>query len=138
MTVLIKNATIVNSLSPFNGLVKDILVEDGTIVSISDSVDSSADQVINEPGLCVSVGWMDIFSHFCDPGFEYRETLETGANAAAAGGFTDVMLVPNSSPVVHSKTQVEYLVQRSTKLPIHIHVIAAVTRNAEGKELAEM
>ncbi len=138
MTVLIKQATIVNSSSPFNGLVKDILIENGQIVSIVDNSSSSADQVIESEGLHVSIGWLDSFAHFCDPGYEFRETLETGSRAAAAGGFTDVMLVPNSNPVVHAKTQVEYLKQRSQNLPVNLHVIAAVTRNAEGKELAEM
>ena len=63
--------------------------------------------------LHISSGWMDCFANFCDPGQEFKETLETGANAAAAGGFTQVMLIPNTQPVVYNKSQVEYLVQKS-------------------------
>ncbi|MEO6718753.1 MAG: dihydroorotase [Ferruginibacter sp.] len=138
MTVLIRQATIINSPSPFNGQVKDILIENGIITSIKDDITKTADQIIQQGGLCVSIGWMDTFAHFCDPGFEYRETLESGAAAGAAGGFTDVMIVPNTSPVVYTKSQVEYIVQKARSLGVNIHAIAAVTKNAEGKELAEM
>ena len=138
MTVLIKQASIICDKSPFNGSTKDILITDGIISSIADSINRAADLTIEEPGLEVSVGWIDIFSHFCDPGYEYKETLESGAMAAAAGGFTDVLLVPNSLPVVHNKSQVEYITQRSRDLPVNLLPIGAITKNTEGKELAEM
>jgi dihydroorotase len=138
MKVLIKQARIISPSSPFNGKIKDILVTDGIIAAISDAIIENADQVINYTGLAVSIGWMDIFSNFADPGHEYKETLETGAKAAAAGGFTDVMVLPNTNPVVHNKSGVEYIVQRSKPLAVNIHPIGAVTKNAEGKELAEM
>ena len=63
-------------------------------------------------GLHISAGWMDCFANFCDPGQEFKETLESGSNAAAAGGFTQVMLIPNTQPAVYNKSQVEYLVQK--------------------------
>lgn len=138
MKVLIKKAIVVCASSPFNGQTVDILVADGTIQRISTDINEPADQVIDLPNLHVSIGWADCFANFCDPGFEYRETLESGANAAAAGGFTDVMLVPNTSPVLHAKSQVEYVVQKGKSLPINIYPIGAVTKNAEGNELAEM
>jgi dihydroorotase len=138
MKVLIKQARIISPSSPFNGKIKDILVTDGIIASISDAITENADQIINHKGLAVSIGWMDIFSNFADPGHEYKETLETGAKAAAAGGFTDVMVLPNTNPVVHNKSGVEYIVQRSKTLAVNIHPIGAVTKNAEGKDLAEM
>jgi dihydroorotase len=138
MKVLIKQARIISPDSPLNGQIKDILITDGTITAIADGINDSADQVIAQPGLCVSAGWMDVFAHFADPGYEYKETLETGAKAAAAGGFTDIMLLPNTNPVVHSKSQVEYIVQKSRLLPVTMHPIGAVTKNAEGKDLAEM
>lgn len=138
MSVLIKQATIINSSSPFNGQVKDLFIEHGIIQTISDTISIEAAQVIDSPGLCISIGWMDVFSHFCDPGFEFRETMETGTRAAAAGGFTDVMLVPNTNPAVHTKSQVEYIIHKSAAYTVNIHPIGAVTKNAEGKELAEM
>lgn len=138
MKVLIKQARIISTSSPINGQTKDILIDNGIIAQISDSIGEADAQVIQQPGVCVSIGWMDCFSHFADPGFEYRETLETGARAAAAGGFTDVMVLPNTNPVVHSKSQVEYIVHKTTPLAVNIHPIGAVSKNAEGKELAEM
>ncbi|MBX2921518.1 MAG: dihydroorotase [Chitinophagaceae bacterium] len=138
MTVLIRKAFIVHPGSPFNGQVKDILVKDGVISSIHDSITEKADTVIEQEGLYVSAGWVDVFAHFCDPGFEFKETLQTGAAAAAAGGYTHVLVLPNTQPVVHSKTQVEYIREKSRLLPVNIHPIGAATKNAEGKELAEM
>jgi len=138
MKVLIKQATIVSTSSPFNGQSKDIFIQDGLITAIANNITDDADQLIQQDGLHVSIGWMDSFAHFCDPGFEYRETLETGALAAAAGGFTDVMVVPNTNPVVHTKSQVEYIVQKSSSTGVTIRPIGAVTKNADGKELAEM
>jgi dihydroorotase len=81
---------------------------------------------------------MDVFANFADPGYEYKETLETGANAAAAGGYTDVMIIPNTKPSTDTKGQIEYIVQKSKSLPVNIHPIGAITKNTEGKELAEM
>lgn len=138
MKVLIRQTTIVHAASPFNGLQKDIFIADGVIQQISDSIQQAADIVIDQPNLHTSIGWMDVYSHFCDPGFEYRETLETGALAAATGGFTDVLVIPNTNPVVHTKSQVEYILQKSTQTPVNIHPLGAVTKNAAGAELAEM
>ena len=138
MKVLIKQAIIVQPSSPLNGLRKDILIEDGIIKTIADSINEKVDQLIEQDGLHISIGWMDIYSHFCDPGFEYRETLETGALAAAKGGFTDVLVLPNTNPVIHTKSQVEYIIQKSKGLVANIHPLAAITKNAEGAELAEM
>jgi dihydroorotase len=138
MRILIKQAIIVSAASPLNGLSKDIFIQNGVITTIADEITENADRVIKEEGLHISIGWMDSFAHFCDPGFEYRETLETGTAAAAAGGFTDVMMIPNTNPVVHTKSQVEYIVQKTNLSGVKVYPIGAVTKNAEGKELAEM
>ena len=138
MKVLIKNATLISSSSPFHGKIKSIFIDDGIISRIGNNLKVTADQTIDIRGLCVSIGWMDCFANFCDPGQEFKETLSSGADAAAAGGFTEVMLVPNTQPVVYSKSQVEYVVQKSKSLPVIIHPIGAITKNAEGKELSEM
>lgn len=138
MHILIKKAHIQDPASPFHHTTKDILIVDGTIRAIEDHIESPEATVVDKPGLEVSRGWVDIFAHFCDPGYEHKESLETGAAAAAAGGYTHVMLVPNTSPAIHSKSQVEYIVEKSRNLPVHLHPIGAVSRNTEGKELAEM
>ncbi len=138
MTILIRKARIQDPSSPFHQSVKDILISGGIITRIEDHIEELADQVVEKEGLTVCPGWVDIFSHFCDPGYEHKESLETGALAAAAGGFTHVFLVPNTSPAIHSKSQVEYIVEKSRNLPAWLHPIGAITKNADGKELAEM
>ncbi len=138
MKLLIKQASIVDPNSAFNGKTKDILISGGLITAVADIITDKADIIIEEPNLHVSIGWMDIFADFCDPGYEFRETIETGALAAASGGFTDVAIIPNTQPVVHSKSPVEYIIQKSLSLPVTIHPIGAVTKNTEGKELSEM
>ena len=112
MKVLIKQAHILDKNSPYNGQIKDILIYDGVITKISDNITENADEIIANDNLHVSIGWMDIFSNFEDPGHENRETIESGVAAAAAGGFKDMMLIPNTNPVVSSKAQVEYIVKQ--------------------------
>jgi dihydroorotase len=138
MKVLIKNATILSPSSPFNGKNKNIFIENGIISKIDDEINTDSDKIIEAEGLCVSTGWIDCFANFCDPGEEYKETIQTGCKAAAAGGFTEIMLIPNTHPVVSNKSQVEYLIEKSKLLPVKIHPIGAITKNAEGKELSEM
>ena len=137
MKIVLRQARIIDPSSPFHQQTKDILIEDGIIKDIGE-INNASSEEINIEGLHVSNGWLDIFSNFCDPGFEYKETLETGSKAAGAGGYTDVMILPNTSPVVHNKAGIEYIVQRSKDFAVNIHPIAAVTKNTEGKELAEM
>jgi dihydroorotase len=138
MRILLRQAYIADSHSSHNGLVKDVLIVDGIIKSIADKISESADIVVEEKNLHISQGWIDIFSHFNDPGFEYKETLETGAASAVAGGYTQVFVLPNTNPAIHTKSQVEYVVQKSTSLPVHVHPLGSITKNVEGKELAEM
>jgi dihydroorotase len=138
MKVLIKNTTLLSPSSPFHGKNQDIFIDNGIISKIGNDVQIDADKIIEIKNLCISIGWVDCFANFCDPGQEFKETLTTGANAAAAGGFTEIMLIPNTQPIVYNKSQVEYLIQKSKSLPVKIHPIGAVTKNAEGKELSEM
>jgi dihydroorotase len=138
MNVLLQQVTIIAASSAYHKQVKDILIVDGVIKQIADNISPNNYEVIKGNNLHVSIGWMDIFADFAEPGNEHRETLESGANAAAAGGFTDVMLIPNTNPVVDNKAQVEFLIERSKQLPIHIHPIGAITKNTEGNTLAEM
>lgn len=138
MKILIKQARIVDTLSPFNGQITDILIENGIISRIAKKITEKTDQVIEADNLYASPGWVDIFSNFADPGYEHKETLESGAAAAAAGGYTDVLVIPNTKPVIHDKAGVEYIKQKGKRLPVNIHPIGAVTKNTAGLELAEM
>src|SRR5687767_965154 len=138
MNVLIQQAEILDSQSSLNKQRKDIVIQDGIITSSADNIDPADHHIINGQALQVSPGWVDVFANFADPGYEFKETIETGAAAAAAGGYTDVIVIPNTNPCIHNKSGVEYIVQKSRTLPVNIHPAGAITRNAEGKELAEM
>ena len=94
--------------------------------------------MIEAPGLRVSPGWFDLRAHYNDPGFEHKEDLETGSKAAATGGFTDVLLLPNNKPVTDSKNSVKYYTKWSKGAAVQLHAAAAVTIGCEGKELTEM
>jgi dihydroorotase len=138
MKLLIKQACITDPLSLHHGKILDIFIDQGIIREISPDIKVKADQTIEIKNLQVSPGWVDIFSNFADPGFEFKETLQTGSAAAAAGGFTDVFLIPDTQPVTDNKSQVEYLRQRSGNLSANIWPIGAITKNLDGKHLAEM
>jgi dihydroorotase len=95
MELLLRQVKIIDPSSPFHQQTTDILIENGIIKDVG-NLNTSISQQINIEGLHVSLGWLDVFSNFCDPGFEFKETLETGADAAASGGYTNVMIIPNT------------------------------------------
>ena len=138
MTILLRQVKIADIKSPFNGLVKDILLQDHQIVSISDKYTGKADQEVVLKNATVCPGFVDPFVHFCDPGMEHRETLQSGAAAANQGGFTTVFVMPNTNPVIDTKSQVTYIKQHSQDLTINILPIGALSKKIEGKDLAEM
>ncbi|HMO32183.1 MAG TPA: dihydroorotase [Lacibacter sp.] len=137
MTILIRQAQIIDPSSPYHLTRQDIWIRDGRISQIGGG-SATADKVVETAGHCVSPGWVDIFSHFCDPGLEHKETLESGMQAAAAGGYTEVMVLPNTQPVISGKSQVEYIVQKTKDHAVRVHPLGAVSKQAEGKDLAEM
>ncbi|MGV3594978.1 MAG: dihydroorotase [Sediminibacterium sp.] len=138
MKILIRQAMIADPHATFNGQVKDILIEDGIITQIADKITGKADHEIISDQIIVSPGWVDIFAHACDPGFEYKETLATMSSAAAAGGFTQVFALADNKPVTDNKAQVEYIRLGSQCLPASIHPIGTITKGKEGQTLAEM
>ena len=137
MKILIKQVTIADNNSTHNKQEKDILIEDGIVKRIDHQIEEEA-EIFQGKNYFISPGWVDVFSHGCDPGYEHKETLETLAAAAVAGGYTQVFVLPNTNPAVQSKAQVEYIVQKSKSLPVNIHPLGALSKNIEGKELAEM
>jgi len=138
MKILIRAAEIIDSQSPYDGSVKSILIVNGIISQIQDKIETEADLIIEEEDLKVSIGWFDMRVSTGDPGNEYQEDLFSVKNAAAAGGFTEIAVLPNTHPVVQTKESILY---QKTKAAIHavlIHPIAAVTLDNRGVELTEM
>jgi dihydroorotase len=139
MNILIKSAYIINSDSSHNGNVVDILVENGIITNIHSKINVQKNvKIIESKNLHVSVGWMDMQANFCDPGYEYKEDLMSGIKAAAAGGFTDVALVPSTNPPIHSKSEIQYIKNNTTNSIVNVHPIGTVSHKQEGIDLAEM
>lgn len=138
MKILLKSVKIADPTSTHYGKTKDILIEKGVIKEISGSIKDSKATVIEEKGLQVSQGWVDLKANFCDPGQEYKETVESGLDAAAFGGFTHVAVVPSTDPIVDGKSQIEYLKQKAKGHVTSLHPIGALTKGIKGEELSEM
>jgi len=138
MKILIKSVLISDASSSYFGTKKDILIEEGLYKQIEDKIDSQDAQIIEIENLQISQGWVDLKADFCDPGFEQKETIETGLDAAAAGGFTHVFQTPNTQPVIDGKSQIEYALRKSEYHTTQLHSIGSVTEKREGQNLAEM
>ncbi len=139
MQVLIKSAVIVDPNSPYNGKTQDVLIENGTITDIKAKIPATGiKNVVEANDLHLSPGWFDMQAHFQDPGFEYKEDLSSGIKAAAAGGFTGVAVLPSTNPPLHSKTQIEYVINKTAGQIVDVYPIGAISHRLEGNDLAEM
>lgn len=127
--VLIKNGKLINPATNFEGIV-DISIQDGLIKEISPSISSDYfeyDDIIDAKGMIISPGLIDIHSHFRDPGFTQKEDLVSGAHAAAAGGYTTVILMANTNPKIDSIESLAYIQEKAKDCPINILQEAALT-----------
>ncbi len=137
MNLLIKSATIIDPNSPFNQQIVDILIEKGVITRIAPELEADA-EVVEAEGKYISPGFFDLNCNIGELGLETKEDLYTGTKAAAAGGFTGVVLMPNTIPPVHSKAEIEYLMNKARKNLVDIYPLGAISHKREGKDLAEM
>ena len=137
MRILIKSVEIIDKRSSFHKQVKNVVIQNGKIVEIGDK-NFSADKTILAEGMVLSTGWFDVGAFVGDPGLEHKEDLHSLAKAAAAGGFTEVAVLPNTSPSVQSKNEVSYITQNNNSRLVQIHALASVTKNNKGEELTEM
>ncbi len=139
MKLLLRSVKILSPRSPFHGKTQDILIEGGIITAIEKSIAAPRGTVIHEgKGQQVSTGWMDLHARFCDPGFEHKEDLNTGLDAALQGGFTGVAVMPSTAPFMHTKSLVEYVIRKAEGKSVDVYPVGAITQNGAGKELAEM
>jgi dihydroorotase len=137
MKILIQAARIISKGSPFHLKTRNVLLHNGRITEIGDK-NYSADKVIDATGMILSPGWVDIGVSVGDPGHEQREDLQSLAKAAAAGGFTELAVLPNTHPTVQTKNEISYLTGNNDNRLVQIHALAAVTKNCKGEELTEM
>ena len=138
MKFLIKKVTIADRSSSYFNKIKDILIEDGIIEKIEDTINDLEAYCIQKEGLYISQGWVDLKAHFCDPGDEHKETIESGLEAAAAGGFTHVAMLPSTLPVYDNKMSIEYALRRAENAVTKLHPLGCVTEKMKGENLSEM
>ncbi len=137
MKILIQAAEIIDRTSPFHQKIKNILVTNGRIAEIGDK-NYSADRVIKAEGMKLTIGWFDLGTSVGDPGLEHKEDLDSAAKAAAAGGFTEIAVLPNTVPSVQTKNEVSYITRGNDSRLVQIYALASVTKNNKGEELTEM
>ncbi len=138
MKILIKQAHIIDSTSRHNGQRMDVLIDQGVISKIDVQLADEVDHVIENEDLHISQGWVDLKADFCDPGFEHKETIESGQDAAAFGGYTHVAILPSTQPVIDGKSQIEYIKRRSEGHVTQVYPIGTISEGMKGEQLAEM
>lgn len=141
--LLIKNAYMLDPETGYEGDA-DILVENGRIKKLYKGITGLVDEslfddleVIDADGLYVAPGLVDVHVHFRDPGFLYKEDIETGAKAAAKGGFTTVVLMANTKPIVDNEETLAYVLEKGKTTDIHVETCCSVSKEFKGQELCD-
>ncbi|MEE1244026.1 MAG: amidohydrolase family protein, partial [Frisingicoccus sp.] len=138
----IKNGRLVDPKSQTDQFY-DICIERERIAGIfppgsADQKQGEGDEVIEAAGLIVAPGLIDVHVHFREPGFTYKEDVATGAASAAAGGYTTVICMANTKPIVDNEETLTYLRERAKDMPVRVLNTAAITKGFQGKELTDM
>ena len=139
--ILIAGGRVIDPESGFDGIA-DVLLADGVIVAVGARVGNAtpADgvSVIRAEGMVVCPGFIDVHTHLREPGFEYKETIATGAAAAARGGFTTICAMPNTDPPVDNAAVVDYVRQRGAAAAVRVQAIGCVSKGRAGHEMADL
>jgi len=133
--LLIKNGWVIDPATGRDGTA-DVLIDGSTITAIGENIEAEDAEVFDAAGLVVAPGFVDIHVHLREPGLTHAETIETGARAAAAGGFTRVCAMPNTSPVNDSATVTGFILEKARSAAVKVHPIGAITQGSQGEELA--
>lgn len=139
MNLLLKFAIIIDNTSPFHLQKKDVLIENGIVTKIANSIKNTNNyKEIKLNNLHISQGWFDTSVCFGEPGFEERETIKNGLKTAAKSGFTAVAVNPNTNPVADTKSTIEFLKNKAISAATELYPIGNLTKNAQGENLAEL
>lgn len=137
-SLLIKSGRLVDPSQNIDGI-KDILIEDGKVADVGDSLNRDNIEVFDAASLIVAPGFVDLHVHLREPGQEYKETIESGGRAALAGGFTSICCMPNTQPVNDNSAVTSYIIERAAAAGLaHVYPIGAITAGSGGEELAEI
>ena len=134
--MIIKNGNVVlkNSVEK-----KDILIKEGKIEKIADDIQANGEKVIDASGLHIFPGLIDMHVHLRDPGYEYKEDIESGSKAAVKGGFTQICCMPNTNPIMDNKVVVSYVKHKANEVNLcKVHPIGAITKGEKGEQLADI
>ncbi len=140
MGILVKNGRVIDPSQSFD-MVSDIYIHEDRVEKISKHIDPprNSDTVIDASGQVVAPGFVDIHVHLREPGYEHKETIKTGCFAAAAGGFTSIVCMPNTNPINDNASVTEYILLKArTEGIVNVFPIGAITRGEKGKELADI
>jgi dihydroorotase len=136
MSLVVKNGRVIDPASGADR-VSDVLIVDGHIAEVAPNLSSPGAEVVDATGMIVTPGFIDMHVHLREPGFEHAENIESGARAAAAGGFTSICAMPNTKPVNDSATVTSYIVERArNKAVVNVYPIGAITKGSSGEELS--
>ncbi|MGE0130145.1 MAG: dihydroorotase [Blastocatellales bacterium] len=137
-SLIIRNGTIIDPSQSLEAK-RDLLIRNGRVAEISESINADGVETFDAAGLIVAPGFIDLHVHLREPGFEYKETIASGARAAVAGGFTSVCCMPNTKPVNDNSSVTSFIVEqgRSAKLA-NVFPIGAITQGSKGEQLAEI
>jgi dihydroorotase len=139
MNLIIREATIIDSKSPFHNQMVDVKIKSGTIEKIGSKIpNENGFEEIKLENLHLSQGWFDSSVSFGEPGFEERETIVNGLNVAAKSGFTAVALQPNSFPIIDNQAQINFVKNKAKGAATELYPIGAFTKDSEGKDMAEL
>ena len=138
MSMLIQNGRVIDPANKIDATF-DILVKDGVIAEVGKNLKVKAGETIDAKGKLVTPGLVDIHVHLRDPGLEYKEDIVTGTRSAAAGGFTSVACMPNTKPVIDSKSVVRYIIDKAkSEGSANVFPVGSITKGSKGETLAEM
>ena len=136
--ILIRNGTVIDPSQGIEGP-RDILVRDGRIAELAPRIETGEADIFDAAGLVVAPGFIDLHVHLREPGLEYKETIETGARAAVAGGFTSICCMPNTQPVNDNSSVTSFIVAQGKAAGLaNVFPIGAITLGSKGEQLAEM
>lgn len=136
--LLLRQVTVLDPGGPLHGSVVDLHIADGRLVKAGARLPKGDAEVVAVEGLHASPGWVDLRAHFRDPGEEYKEGLRNGLDAAAAGGFTAVAVLPGTQPPTDNRASVEYLLRKGQGHAVTVLPLGALTKGCKGEQLAEM
>ncbi|MDC3388668.1 dihydroorotase [Flavobacteriaceae bacterium] len=139
MNILIKSATILDKSSKYHKSTKDILIENGVITKVENTIKNTNNyNELNVKNLHVSRGWFDSSVSFGEPGFEERETIANGIKTACLSGFADIAVQPNTNPIIDNSVSVSFIKNSVQNSCVNIHPIGALTKKSNGIDLAEL